>query len=155
MSPPLIQTVIQLSSLDLLGDVAMLNKNTDPAPQNASEEFLFDEGDIKISKLRFIVGNQTYAMSGITSVKSESVSPNIAFPLLLFLLGLLVLALEASPLIAGVLIGCGVILLLTRYGKHSVTLGTSGGEIQSYVSRDKSFIQKVVAALNDAIILRG
>ena len=123
---------------------------------NLSEErFLYSDGGIKISKLRFIVGGQTYAMSGITSVKSEPVPPNIRLPLLLIILGLVLMRSGFSPFEVLVVVVAGLMLLASRCGKYSVTLGTAGGEIRSFTSRNKTLIEGVVKALNEAIILRG
>lgn len=119
-----------------------------------SELILLQEKDIQVSKLRFIVGNQTYAMSGITSVKSEEVPAGLTLPVLLILLGATFLFAQAY-VVGVLLIAWGILVVRSRSGQRSVTLGTSGGEIQSYISKDKDFISKVVKALNDAIILRG
>ena len=124
------------------------------AQTSTAEDFLFNEGNIKVSKSRFIAGSETYAMSGISSVKSEAVPARAGLPLLLIIFGVIFLV-GSSYVPPLLLIGGGIGIFIARSGQHSVTLGTSGGEIRSYVSRDKSFIEKVVNALNDAIIMRG
>ncbi|EGR0495346.1 hypothetical protein RYY30_003524 [Vibrio cholerae] len=40
------------------------------------EKIFFESNDVKVTNSRFITGNQTYAMSNVTSVKPHKQSPN-------------------------------------------------------------------------------
>jgi hypothetical protein len=134
------------------------------------ENFFFQEGRVKISKLRFVVGNKTFAMSGITSVELERIFPALLVPVGLFICGAIFCyvgcAHGGSPMYGVALFmtkvgllffGLGGIILALRCHKYkySVKLNTSGGEVRSFISRDKRLIARIVDALNEGIIQRG
>jgi hypothetical protein len=121
---------------------------------NPDEHFLFHENEIFISKLRFIADNQTYAMSGITSVKFETIRPSSALPLFLLIIGVIFGIVQAYTY-AAIIIIVGFAVGFLRPDRYAVTLVTSGSEVRSYISKDKEFVGRIVKALNDAIILRG
>ncbi len=134
-----------------------MNNQIDQTLANSgAEKFILQEQDIKVSNLRFITGNQTYAMSGITSVKFEKIGLEIIGPIIFFLLAVcFYIGSGVVNLFVIIFLGFSVAMVFSQVGRCSVTLGTSGGEIKSYVSRDGKFIKKIVNALNEAIILRG
>ena len=52
------------------------------------ETFFFNDRSVSVSNARFIANGQTYAMSGITSVKTFREDPSYQGPIILGLLGL-------------------------------------------------------------------
>ena len=56
-----------------------------------TEEVFFEQGSVKVTNARFIVNAQTYAMNGVTSVKSNVVPPNRTGVLVAIGIGLLML----------------------------------------------------------------
>lgn len=128
-----------------------------------SEQVFYNQGGIMVTNSRFVVHDQTYAMSGITSVKinknclternfiigftscflmifSWSILYEMKMPTLIVALGTL------APPIAAV--------LLFRH-KWVITLTTSSGEVKALENSDKAIISEIVNALNSAIIARG
>ena len=116
---------------------------------------------------RFIAGDQTFAMSGITSVKSSRQDPSRTGPIVFGIMGLVTLlagrpgvmpgwtALPNAPG-AGLAIFLGAfIYLFAQKTESSVLLTTASGEVKALPSRDAAFVSKVVAALNDSIVHRG
>lgn len=121
------------------------------------EETIFlNKGNVSVSNSRFIVTGQTYAMSNVTSVKSGLKEPERGGAVALVLIGLLCLLGGGWVFVVGlVLIGSGVMAWQGAKAQYSVILNTSAGENQALVSEDKSYIEDVIAALNEAIVSRG
>jgi hypothetical protein len=120
------------------------------------EKIFLNRGNVSVSNSRFIVSGQTYAMSNVTSVKSGVYEPEKSVAVALILIGLLSLLGGGWVFFVGlVLIGLGVMDWYFAKAKYSVILNTSAGENQALVSVDKSYIEDVIAALNEAIISRG
>jgi Family of unknown function (DUF6232) len=122
-----------------------------------AETVFFDENNVQVTNARFVVSGQTYAMNGVTSVKSvrEIQNPSRIFPIIMGLAGLI--SLQSSPLIGILLIAAAVAIWILIKSKttDTVVLSTSGGEVKALSSEDIGRIQRIVTALNDAIIHRG
>lgn len=143
------------------------------------EESFFQEGGVVVTRQRFILPHQTYAVSQITSVRAATVWPSISGAVIALLLGIPALLLGGLFLLVGLseksragaecgtTMGClplmfgipltvlGGILIATRKPTYWVIITTSGGEARALGLRNLDFIQKVVEALNRAIIARG
>ena len=120
------------------------------------EKIFLSQGDVSVSNSRFIVSGQTYAMSNVTSVKSGKVEPERGGSIILIVIGLACLFGSGWVFVVGlVLIALGVISWYGANTKFSVILNTSAGENQALTSTDKSYIENVIAALNEAIVSRG
>jgi hypothetical protein len=80
----------------------------------------FEQGNVKVSNARFIVGYQTYAMNGVTSVKSHSTPPSRTSGVVAFLIGLAILfAAEGGGRLIGLVLAAGTAYLL--YCKRQCT----------------------------------
>ena len=122
-----------------------------PAPPLDSA--FFDQGGIGVTKTRFVVGAQTFALAGITSVRGIELSPNRGAPLLLLIAGLC--ALQLSVFIGIPMMLGAIVWLSLPKPTFSVVLTTAGGEVKAYNSPDKHLISKVIDALTKVIIARG
>lgn len=49
----------------------------------------------------------------------------------------------------------GILLFISVKNEYTVRISTNAGEADSTISKDKEYIQKIVNALNDAMIHRG
>ncbi|MEK7207774.1 MAG: DUF6232 family protein [Pseudomonadota bacterium] len=117
------------------------------------EKTFFSDGGITVTNTRFIVPSQTYAMSGITSVKNSHESPKRSYPIICGVLGLVFLP---GALVVGLIIaGVAIVWWLGQKTQYHVVLTTSGGEVKALSTVDGALISKVVQALNDAIVARG
>lgn len=126
----------------------------------ADESVFFQSGDIMVTNARFIVGAQTFAMSGITSVHGVETPAGYAVSVTLILLGLLLtLTLVVGGFGAGILgllmLAFGIWLAVRRKTTFAVVLRTAGGEVTAYQSADREHIAQVIRALNDSIVSRG
>lgn len=118
------------------------------------EKLFLNESNVSVSNVRFIAQGQTYAMSGVTAVKTFRKDPPRKL-----LIGLGVLG--AMGLMAGnITLGLATIAMVTaiwffRKAEFSVMLSSASGENKALTSNDGAFIARVVGALNDAIVHRG
>ena len=122
-----------------------------------AEQVFFEQGNVKVTNARFIVDSKTYAMNGVTSVKSSIVPPNRTGAIIAIGVGLLmVFAAEGAAKIIGIAIAAaGAWFLSQQKSTHSVYLSSASGEVQALSDTDESYINSVVHALNEALIHRG
>jgi hypothetical protein len=117
----------------------------------AAEETFFSENNVMVTQARFVVPGQTFAMSGVTSVGAIATNPAKAQGKKVMLYGL-VLGIFLIPL---VLVPIGILMMVIAKPVYSVVLRSASGETSAYTSGDPDFIDRVVAALTDAIVARG
>lgn len=120
------------------------------------EKSFFSDGGVSVTNARFIAQGQTYAMSGITSVKSFRQDPSRKGPIILGIVGVLALGGGGSVTVGGLLLAAGAVAWwFLQKPEFSVLLSSASGETKALASQDGDFISKVVNALNDAIVHRG
>jgi hypothetical protein len=120
-----------------------------------SENSFLVEGNVRVTNARFISGGQTYAMSGITSVKRTVQKPKYGVWVFLALIGFVFLLAGKEAAIFGVLlIVVAIAVAASLKSDHFVVLHSSSGEMNALSSKDESFIQRVVEAINEAIVFR-
>lgn len=121
------------------------------------EKLFFNQNNVSVSNSRFIVDGQTYAMNGVTSVKTGKKEPARVGPIILALVGILILfGGEIGPIFIGlIMIGLAVFWWKKQKPELSVVLNSSSGEAQALKSQDADFINGVIEALNNSIIHRG
>ena len=71
------------------------------------EKTFLSEGGITVTNARFIVPAQTYAMSGVTSVKSFEETPSRKGPILLILIGVLAMLAGKDGIVVAILFLAG------------------------------------------------
>jgi hypothetical protein len=122
-----------------------------------SEQIFYDQGNVKVTNARFIVNAQTYAMSGVTSVKTGFAPPNRNGAFIAIGIGVLIaLGADGGTKLIGVLMAAAGIWYLTQLkNTHSVYLSSASGEVQALSDTDETYISSVVHALNEALIHRG
>lgn len=120
----------------------------------AAEHVLFREGSVTVTNARFIVSGQTYVMNGVTSIRSHRQEPSRALPLLLCFFGLVLFIGDAY--VWGVAAAAaGLAWLLAQKTQFTVVLSTAAGEQKALTSADRAFVQRIIDALNEAVIMRG
>ncbi|TXH03234.1 MAG: QacE [Nevskiaceae bacterium] len=121
-----------------------------------TEKTFLSEGGVTVTNTRFIVPSQTYAMSGITSVKSFEETPSRKGPIILIAIGLLaMLGGKDSIVVALLFLAGGIAWWVLKKAKYHVLLSSASGEAKALSSPDQAWIGRVVGALNDAIVHRG
>ncbi|MGV8899189.1 MAG: DUF6232 family protein [Burkholderiaceae bacterium] len=117
------------------------------------EKTFFEYEDVKVTNTRFITAGQTFAMSNITSVKAFENKPKRLLGIIALIIGLIVLA---QSFMVGILItAAAAFYLYQQKTVFHVMLSTSGGESSALKTFQRDYLNKVVNALNDAIIHRG
>jgi hypothetical protein len=130
------------------------------------EKTFYESDNIKVTSVRFIVNNQTYALSSVNSVRVSEVDTISSYtaPALIAAGGivwvLFLIAFKGLPIyyLQPIALMVAGIYLLTRIKKNSeyrVVLTTSSGENAVLRSNEKQEIILVEKALNDAIVYRG
>ncbi|MFC7460738.1 DUF6232 family protein [Hydrogenophaga defluvii] len=119
------------------------------------EKSFFQHDGVQVTNSRFVVDGQTYAMSNITSVKAWVNKPSRLWPVLLIIVGLLPVISGSKAYGALIFALAGVIWLLLQKTYYHVQLHTAGGETNALKSNQKEYVEKVVSAINEAIIHRG
>jgi hypothetical protein len=122
----------------------------------AEEKIFLDEGGVSVSNSRMMYDGQTYAMSGVTSVKSFEKKPSRIGPLVLIVIGLASLAGGKNAIIVALLLlAGGIFWWIKQKAEYSVLLTSASGETKAYASSDKGFVNKIIDAINNAIVHRG
>src|SRR5690348_561318 len=95
------------------------------------EKIFLSEGGVTVTSARFVVSSQTYAMGGITSVKSyeERTRPAAVLGTLAILMGILLLFGGGGIAVAGIVgIFAGAFLLTIEKSTFYVVLNSASGE---------------------------
>jgi len=117
------------------------------------ERTFFEYEGVKVTNARFVVDGQTFAMSNVTSVNPITESPRRFWGILVLLVG--IVALFQNPFFGVPVVALAVYFLYKQRPVYHVMLRTSGGETKALTTHQKNYLDKVVSALNDAIIHRG
>ncbi len=117
------------------------------------ETTFFEYEDVKVTNARFISGGQTYVMSNVTSVKPYEAKPSRTGSIVVLLIGLVVMS--QSFLVGMLIAGAAAYYLYSQKTKYHILLATSAGETKALVTYQRDYLDKVIAALNNAIVARG
>lgn len=137
-----------------------------PPPLSAqpNEETIYSDNAVIVTTARVTAGGTTYALRNITSVGMVSTPPRIVGAILLLIVGLLIAvaifvrlneADKAPPgvyFMAGALIGGSVLWMFKARTHFHVGLLTPSGEVRMLTSKDRTYIQRVVQSINEAIV---
>jgi hypothetical protein len=130
--------------------------------KSKSENVLLDENGFFVSNARFVNNKQTYAISGVTSVNQYIEQPSRKWPIittifggLIFLQSLLTFHSVVGVIIGALLILLGVWLYRRKVPLYGVVLHSASGQQRAAQCTDRLFIDRIITALNQAIILRG
>lgn len=130
------------------------------------EKTFYESDSIKVTSARFVVSNQTYALSSVNSVKVSEVdiTSSRTAPALLAVGGvvwvLFLIAFKGDPIyylqsVALIVMGIYLLTRIKRKFEYRVMLTTSSGESAALRSNERQEILLVEKALNDAIVYRG
>ena len=131
------------------------------------EVTFYNDGAIVVTNARFMVPSETYAMSGVTSIRAVETPPNRLGPVLFGLVGFAALYFgfsSSGPDQTGTIVGLGAGLLMfglaiylwmQAKSLHHVAVRTSAGERWGLSSTDEERVERIVAALNQSIVHRG
>lgn len=123
--------------------------------------FYSDDGGVRVTSSRLIIGTTTYAMLNITSVTRTSEPPSRVLPLILIIGGLFFFLRNVSGPNTGVavfgffLLLIGGIMWKGQKTKYHLRISSASGEANAVTDTDMKRVDKIVQAVNEAIIGRG
>jgi multisubunit Na+/H+ antiporter MnhC subunit len=120
-----------------------------------NEITFYKDMNVTVTQSRYITHSKTYAMRNISSVHIFEIIKSKKLPVLMIIIGLLLLFSSDLRIMGFIILLVGVALLLAIKNEFAVRISTNSGEANSIISKDKLYIQKIVNALNEAIIHRG
>lgn len=131
---------------------------------HVSEINILKEKDVKITNERAIIGTKTYAISEVTSVSMDVNEPKLFLPIFF-----IVIAGVCSVLIAlsdmreyseflttSLYLGIAGLLffIFSQKTKYSVRIRSASGELKVLETFDREHVERIVKALNEAIVQR-
>jgi hypothetical protein len=124
------------------------------------EKVYYSDGEITVTNTRAIMGGKTYAMANVTSVslgqtqQESSCGYALLFLGILLAFGLLRSDTSFVGLIGILVVICGLFMLIQKSSEYVVRIGSASGETDALKNKDPQYIQKIVDAVNQAIIER-
>ncbi len=125
------------------------------------QTFYSDDVGVRITNTRAIFNKTTYAMANISSIRTEETPPKRAGAIWTIFIGVILFIIGLRVDIVGLTIAGVIILLLgilwvwKASGEYHIMITSASGETSALESKDKGYIDKVVQAMNEAIIHRG
>lgn len=131
---------------------------------NVRERTILEEGDVKITNLRAVIGSNTYAMTDLISVRMTKDRTAIGCAIAAFvgvgiLLGLFSLVSElynSEYCLAGIIsLGAAVVVALLAPPNYILQIKSMSGEAEILRSMDEDYLRRIVDAINNAMLRRG
>ena len=128
----------------------------------------YEDAQVKVTNARAILGSKTYALANITSVGLYKDNPSNILPILMIVGGGLLLIpgifmaavgdIESGipcAVISFLLIAIGIGVMVTSKPSYIFRIGSASGEADALKSRNLEYMQRIVGAVNEAIVRRG
>jgi hypothetical protein len=132
------------------------------------ERSFLNDGGVYVSNTRVVIHGTTYATANITSVRKHITPANTGCAVVLVIFGALGavsgLAIGfggnsderwSTFFIGAVMLFIGIVWLRSLHPTYNVMLATAAGERQGLTSKDEGIVDRVTAAIADAIVHRG
>ncbi len=130
------------------------------------DKVFFSEGDVTVTRTRFVSHGDTYTMATVSSCKtrySDETNGGKSFlrkVAIVISIGVGIAIGIASNFIVGIILGvvgiiAAVMFIKPGYKLYKLYLGTNSGELEAVLSKDENFIVQIERAVNDAIVERG
>jgi len=131
---------------------------------HVSEINILKEKNVKITNLRAIIGTKTYAISDITSVSMDVNEPKLFLPVFFIVIaGVCSVLIAVSDmreysefLTTSLYLGIAglVFFILSQKTKYSIRIKSASGEFKVLEAFDRNYVERIVKALNEAIVQR-
>lgn len=117
------------------------------------ENILFSNADVKVTSQHLNVHGKIYPIADIHFVESRFVEPKRILALILLFTGLILLLDEGSLFaLGGFCVLLGIVFWVSGGTKYSVMIHTQVGEHKVITSDDQLMIEKVIHALDKAML---
>ncbi len=136
--------------------------------RSITEETIYSDRGVSVTTARIMIRGTTYAVRNITSVEMISVPPIRRGPVALMVVGILGLLIlgtmlsEDAPVrvqdmlilavVCAVTAGAGGWWAYMLKSDYYVVLSSASGEIRALTSKDPKYIERIIAAINEAIV---
>ena len=131
---------------------------------HVSEINILKEKNVKITNLRAIIDTKTYTVSDIASVSIDVNEPKLFLPVFFaviagvcsVLIALSDMGEYSECLTTSLYIGIAGLLffIISRKTKYSLRISSASGEMNVLETFDKEYVERIVRALNEAIVRR-
>ena len=121
------------------------------------EQTFLNEGGIQVTNARFMTKGRTFAVNAITSVSLYEIKPPRAWIVVCVLISLggFLQASGAGAAVGISFLAFAVIGWFANKPTYSVRLMTASGESDAFTAKDRGQVERIVHALNEAIVARG
>lgn len=123
--------------------------------ENSSEKCFYQDTNVTVTQSRFVAYSKTYAMRNISSVSTHTIKKSRLFQILFIVIGVFCLMGESTRLVGVVAVALGILFLFLTKDEYSVRINSNSGEADGFVSKDRELVEKIVDAVNEAIVFRG
>jgi hypothetical protein len=128
---------------------------------STEQTFYSNEKGVRITATRAIFESTTYSMANIASV-TKGQEPAKRMPgILISILGIILLVVgiywgdQWLPITGAIVLVLGILYAYSRKGKYYLKITSASGEFTPVESEDGKYIEKIVVAINEAMIRRG
>src|SRR5258705_14011881 len=131
---------------------------------NVRERTILEEGDIKITNLRAVIGTNTYLLTDVISVGMTKDRTGIGCAIAAFvgvgiLLGLFSLVSEvynSEICLTGIIsLGAAVVVALLAPPDYILQIRSMSGKAEILRSMDEDYLRRIVDAINNALVRRA
>jgi len=111
----------------------------------------FENSNVIVTQTRFIVAHKVVEIKNISYVKIEVLKNHVALKIILIIGGFLMMFFKELRLFGIVIFAISFLSAYFGQDRFSVRVQTNSGEMDSLISKDKDYIEKVVKAVNSAM----
>jgi hypothetical protein len=134
---------------------------TGTVPAKEETTFYSDDGGVRVTSARLVIGPTTYAMLNVTSVMRAEERPSRVGPVLMSVVGVMFFLVGLSGAEHGgavfgvVLLAVGVLWWRGQRTKYHLRISSASGEANAVTDFNRQRIDNIIQGVNEAIIGRG
>jgi hypothetical protein len=118
---------------------------------DVGEIIILEEGDVKITHRKAIIGAKTYAISDIVSVGIKRDASMVGCVIIALISVGLLLGLFSYQVAALIFLGAAAVVALLAQPSYIVQIRSISGSADILHSIDQEYLKRVVDAINDAL----
>lgn len=117
----------------------------------SQEKIFYKDPKVTVTQSGFVVGTETYSIKDISLVSNFEIIKSKTGPIIQMALGAILLIPPELRILGGILVIIGFLWLFSVKNEYAVRISTNVGEVDSVVSTNRDYIQKIVDALHEAL----
>jgi Family of unknown function (DUF6232) len=111
----------------------------------------FENSKVIVTQTRFIVAHKVVEIKNISYVKIGTLKNYMALKLIIIILGFLMMFFQELRIIGIVIFAISFLSACFTTDRFSVRISTNSGEMDTLISKDRDYIEKVAQAINSAM----